>query len=111
MTLRAMAIAARAVRNLAVAAPVALLDMTTEGRRAADRNRPQRLLLLIRERISKRRQVSRAVEAENVALHNHPFLDGNKRIGFVLGVLFLEMNGYRLTASEEDATQAVLGLT
>lgn len=44
-------------------------------------------------------------------LHNHPFLDGNKRIGFVLGVLFLEMNGYRLTASEEDATQAVLGLT
>jgi death on curing protein len=44
-------------------------------------------------------------------LHNHPFIDGNKRIGFVLGVLFLEMNGYRLTASEEDATQAVLGLT
>ena len=44
-------------------------------------------------------------------LHNHPFLDGNKRIGFVLGVLFLEMNGYRLTASEEDVTRAVLSLT
>ncbi len=41
---------------------------------------------------------------------NHPFIDGNKRTGFVIGVLFLEMNGYRLTASEEDATQAVLGL-
>ena len=43
-------------------------------------------------------------------LHNLPFMDGNKRIGFVLGVLFLEMNGYRLTAGEEDATRAVLGL-
>jgi len=55
-----MALAAGAVRNFAVAAPIALLNMTTEGRGAADRNRPQRLLLLIRERISKRRQVSRA---------------------------------------------------
>lgn len=43
-------------------------------------------------------------------VRNHPFLDGNKRTGFVVGVLFLELNGYRLTASEEDATQAVLGL-
>src|SRR5207253_1705291 len=51
MTLRAMTIAARAVRNLAVAAPVALLNMTTERRRAVDRNCPQRLLLLIRERM------------------------------------------------------------
>lgn len=43
-------------------------------------------------------------------VRNHPFVDGNKRTGFVIGVLFLEMNGYRLAASEEDATQAVLGL-
>jgi death on curing protein len=43
-------------------------------------------------------------------IQNHPFIDGNKRTGFLVGVLFLEMNGYRLTASEEDATQAVLGL-
>jgi death-on-curing protein len=43
-------------------------------------------------------------------VRNHPFMDGNKRTGFVIGVLFLEMNGYRLTASEEDATQAVFGL-
>jgi death-on-curing protein len=43
-------------------------------------------------------------------LRNHPFIDGNKRTGFILGALFVEMNGYRLTASEEDATQAVLGL-
>jgi len=43
-------------------------------------------------------------------IRNHPFIDGNKRTGFVAGILFLEMNGYRFTASEEDATQAVLGL-
>ncbi len=43
-------------------------------------------------------------------VRNHPFIDGNKRTGFIIGALFLEMNGYRLTASEEDATQAVLGL-
>ena len=41
-------------------------------------------------------------------VQNHPFLDGNKRTGFVVGVLFLELNGYRFTASEEAAAQAVL---
>jgi death-on-curing protein len=41
---------------------------------------------------------------------NHPFVDGNKRTGFVIGVLFLELNGYRFHASEESAAQAVLGL-
>jgi death on curing protein len=43
-------------------------------------------------------------------IHNHPFVDGNKRTGFLVCVLFLEMNGYRFAAKEEDATQAVLGL-
>ncbi len=41
---------------------------------------------------------------------NHPFADGNKRTGFLAGVLFLEMNGYRFTATEEAAATAVLGL-
>ena len=43
-------------------------------------------------------------------VRNHPFFDGNKRTGFVVGVLFLELNGYRFTASEADAAQAVLSL-
>lgn len=43
-------------------------------------------------------------------VQNHPFVDGNKRTGFVIGVLFLELNGYRFTASEEAAAQAVLEL-
>ena len=40
-------------------------------------------------------------------VRNHPFVDGNKRTGFVLGVMFLELNGLQFGATEEDATQAV----
>jgi death-on-curing protein len=43
-------------------------------------------------------------------VRNHPFIDGNKRTGFVVGILFLELNGYRFTASEEDAANAILAL-
>jgi death on curing protein len=43
-------------------------------------------------------------------IRNHPFLDGNKRAGFVIGVLFLELNGFSFIASEEDATRAVMDL-
>lgn len=43
-------------------------------------------------------------------VRNHPFLDGNKRTGFVVGILFLELNDYRFMASEEDAAQAVMKL-
>jgi death-on-curing protein len=43
-------------------------------------------------------------------VQNHPFVDGNKRTGFVVGVLFLELNGYRFASSEEAAAQAVLEL-
>jgi death on curing protein len=44
-------------------------------------------------------------------VRNHPFVDGNKRTGFAIGIVFLELNGFHFTASEEDATQAVLALT
>jgi death-on-curing protein len=32
-------------------------------------------------------------------VQNHPFVDGNKRTSFVIGVLFLELNGYRFTGA------------
>jgi death-on-curing protein len=41
-------------------------------------------------------------------VRNHPFVDGNKRTGFVAGVLFLELNGARFAASEEAAADAVI---
>lgn len=43
-------------------------------------------------------------------VRNHPFVDGNKRTGFVVGVLFLELQGFDFKATEEAATQAVSGL-
>lgn len=41
---------------------------------------------------------------------NHPFVDGNKRIGFTMAVLFLELNGYRFEAEEADAVVRTLAL-
>lgn len=41
---------------------------------------------------------------------NHPFVDGNKRIGFAVGVLFLELNGYRFEAAEAAAVVETLRL-
>ena len=43
-------------------------------------------------------------------VRNHPFVDGSKRTGFVIGVLFLELHGFDFTASVEDAAQAVMAL-
>ena len=41
---------------------------------------------------------------------NHPFIDGNKRTGFIVAVLFLELNGLHFCASEVDATVRTLAL-
>ena len=34
---------------------------------------------------------------------NHPFIDGNKRSGFLAATLFLEANGIRFNGDERDA--------
>lgn len=43
-------------------------------------------------------------------IKNHPFLDGNKRTGFMLGAGFLERNGMEFFASEADAVIKTLAL-
>lgn len=43
-------------------------------------------------------------------VRNHPFLDGNKRTGFVAASVFLGTNGLLLTATEIEATAATLAL-
>ena len=43
-------------------------------------------------------------------VRNHPFLDGNKRIGFATAVLFLELNGRRFAAPEAEAAVKTLAL-
>jgi death-on-curing protein len=34
---------------------------------------------------------------------NHPFVDGNKRVAFVIMDMFLQKNGWEINSSEEDA--------
>ena len=41
---------------------------------------------------------------------NHPFVDGNKRAAFLATGLFLYLNGYRLEASQADATLTMLAV-
>ena len=41
---------------------------------------------------------------------NHAFVDGNKRAAFLAVGLFLALNGFRLNASQPDATLTVLAL-
>jgi death-on-curing protein len=41
---------------------------------------------------------------------NHAFVDGNKRTGFAVAVLFLQLNGVHLEATETDATVQTLAL-
>ena len=43
-------------------------------------------------------------------MKNHPFLDGNKRTGFIVAVTFLELNGLRFGGNEVDATVRTLAL-
>jgi death-on-curing protein len=41
-------------------------------------------------------------------IKNHPFVDGNKRVGAVLLELFLDMNGYDLVANDEELLPTIL---
>ena len=41
---------------------------------------------------------------------NHPFVDGNKRTGFLAAAVFLEINGFSLRAGEVDATLKTIAL-
>jgi death-on-curing protein len=41
---------------------------------------------------------------------DHPFVDGNKRTAFIVSVVFLKLNGLRLTATKEDRVLSFWGL-
>ena len=40
-------------------------------------------------------------------IRNHPFVDGNKRTGFMTAYTFLRRNGYRIVAREVEVVQFV----
>lgn len=41
---------------------------------------------------------------------NHPFIDGNKRVSFILMDIFLQKNGREIVAHEEEAYSTMIGL-
>jgi death-on-curing protein len=41
---------------------------------------------------------------------NHPFLDGNKRTGFLVAATFLEVNGFVFAATEESVVKTTVAL-
>ncbi|MGA2625173.1 MAG: type II toxin-antitoxin system death-on-curing family toxin [Bacteroidota bacterium] len=41
---------------------------------------------------------------------NHPFVDGNKRVAFVLMDIFLQKNGWEVTSTEEEAYRTIMDL-
>lgn len=43
-------------------------------------------------------------------IRNHPFVDGNKRVGVTAAALFLGRNGYRLKTSQEELGRIALGV-
>ncbi len=43
-------------------------------------------------------------------IQNHPFVDGNKRTGFIAAYIFLDINGSKLIADEVSATAMTLSL-
>lgn len=43
-------------------------------------------------------------------VQNHPFIDGNKRVGAVAADVFLMLNGLLLTASQDDYAELILAV-
>jgi death-on-curing protein len=43
-------------------------------------------------------------------INNHPFVDGNKRVGHAAMETFLVLNGYELSAAVEEQERVVLGV-
>ncbi len=43
-------------------------------------------------------------------VQNHPFVDGNKRIGYAVMRIFLELNGTTILASQDEKEEVILRL-
>ncbi|MDD4402342.1 MAG: type II toxin-antitoxin system death-on-curing family toxin [Desulfitobacteriaceae bacterium] len=43
-------------------------------------------------------------------INNHPFIDGNKRIGILSMIVFLEINGIEVICTNEELIELGLGL-
>jgi death-on-curing protein len=76
-----------------------------QGRLESALARPQNLFLYQKAKLP---QLAAAYAAGIV--EGHPFVDGNKRTGFILAALFLEINGLKFNAPEVEVVVQTVGL-
>ena len=43
-------------------------------------------------------------------VRNHPFVDGNKRVGLAVSLVFLRLNGVTIRASDDELVDLVTGV-
>jgi death on curing protein len=53
---------------------------------------------------------SKAAALLDSLVRNHPFVDGNKRIGVLASFVFVELNGYTIDADNDEVVDTVLDL-
>lgn len=53
---------------------------------------------------------SKAAQLGFTLVNNHPFIDGNKRIGLLVMMIFLEVNGIILSCEDADIIEVGLSL-
>ena len=54
--------------------------------------------------------IEKAVRLGYGLVRNHPFLDGNKRIGALAMIVLLDLNGFRIKAGSEELTEVFLSI-
>ena len=54
--------------------------------------------------------IAKAAALGHSLISNHPFLDGNKRVGHASMETFLLLNGFELSASVDDSEALILGV-
>ena len=94
-----------AIHDMMLAQHGGLAGVCDEGLLESALSKPQNLFAY-----AKPTHAEMAASCAAGIVRNHPFVDGNKRTGFMVAAVFLEVNGYELTATEESVVENTLGL-
>lgn len=54
--------------------------------------------------------VSKAAKLGHGIINNHPFVDGNKRVGVLTMLTFLEINGFRMKLTDNELIELTINL-
>ena len=94
-----------AIHEMMLAQHGGLAGVRDEGLLESALSKPQNLFAYSRPTLGE----MAASYAAGIIL-NHPFIDGNKRTGFMLAATFLEIKGIEFTATEESVIEMTLAL-